>query len=153
MNNEIPLVAQIKYEAISRRIKVLGFAISMGLIIIYGAGMFVGSSNINKDMAILNLVSIVVCPLMCISSVYIRKARLKTVNNENFNNTYFGIYIIAFAMCDMGALFGIVTNLFINYNFIYATFALLISLLFIWINFPKPTDLNIINNRSKVIPE
>lgn len=153
MTGTIPLVTQVRYDAFSRRIKVLGFAISMGLIIIYGAGVFIGQSNVNKDMAILNLISIIVCPLICISSVYIRKARLKTVNNDNFSNTYFGIYIIAFAMCDMGALFCIVTNLFINYNFIYATFGLLVSLLYIWLNFPKRTDLDVINSRSKVIPE
>ncbi|HLT24072.1 MAG TPA: hypothetical protein VK004_03010 [Ignavibacteria bacterium] len=153
MNKDIPLVTLVRYEAISRRIKILGFAISLGLIIIYGAGLFVGQSNVNKDMAILNLISIIVCPLICISSVYIRKARLKSVNNENFANTYFGVYIVAFAMCDMGALFCIVTNLFINYNFIYATFGLLVSLLYIWLNFPRRTDMDIINSRSKLIPE
>lgn len=153
MDNGISLVDEMRHTVIARKIKLIGFAIIFGLVIIYSTGMLVASNNVNRDLAMLNLVSVIVCPILCILSVYLRKARLKSVTRENFNNTYVGIHIVSFALCDMGALFCIVTNLFINYNFIYATFGLLVSLLYIWLNFPKDSDLSIINSRSKNIPE
>mgnify|MGYP006908229108 FL=1 len=85
---------------------------------IFLAGLFVAENNVNKDLAMLNLISVIVCPILCISSVYIRKARLKKINRENFKQLYTGVYILAFGMCDLGGIFCVTNNLFINYNHI-----------------------------------
>ena len=153
MENPSSLVDEMRFLILARKIKVIGFAIIIGLMVIYGAGMFVASNNVNKDMAMLNLISVIAAPVLCIASVYLRKSRMKGITNENFKERFPGVYILAFAMCDLGGLFCITTNLFVNYNFIYATFGLLVSILYIWINFPKANDLEMINNKSKSVPE
>jgi len=112
----------------------------LGLVIIYLMGLTVASDNVNKDLAILNLVSLIVCSGFCILSVYVKKKFLRSVNKENFKSKYFSSYIIAYAMCDGSGLFCIVTNLFINYNFLYATVGLIISVLYLFINLPKPDE-------------
>lgn len=153
MNDSMKLVDEVRFLILTRKIKIIGGAIAGGLVMIFLAGLFVAENNIDKDLALLNLTSVILCPILCITSVYIRKARLKKVNRENFNQLYTGVYIVAFAMCDLGGIFCITTNLFINYNLIYAIFGLLVSVLYILINFPKTGDLNNINNFSKVVPE
>ncbi|HCA41808.1 MAG TPA: hypothetical protein DEP28_00990 [Bacteroidetes bacterium] len=134
------LVRQMQFVVISRKAKVLGFAIMLGLVIIYLMGLTVASDNVNKDLAILNLVSLIACSTFCILSVYVKKMFLRKVTKENFKSSYFTAFIIAYAMCDAGGLFCIVTNLFINYNFLYATVGLLISMLYLFINLPKPDE-------------
>ena len=153
MNNPASLVDEMRYLILARKIRVIGFAIMFGLFVIYGTGLIVAANNINKDMAFLNVISVVAVPIICISSVYLRKARLKKVTHENFKQTYPGIHIVSFFLCDLAGLFCIITNMFINYNFLYATFGLMVSVLYVWLNFPKPTDLDIINSKSKSIPE
>ena len=153
MNDSLKLVDEVRFLIITRKIKIIGGAIAGGLLMIFLAGLLVAGNNINKDLAMLNLISVILCPILCITSVYIKKARLKKVNRENFNQLYTGIYIVAFAMCDLGGIFCVTTNLFINYNLVYAIFGLLVSVLYILINFPKAGDLNSINNYSKVVPE
>ncbi|HRE41262.1 MAG TPA: hypothetical protein PLG90_07995 [Ignavibacteria bacterium] len=134
------LVRQMQFVVISRKVKLLGYAIMLGLVIIYLMGLTVASDNVNKDLAILNLVSLIVCSGFCILSVYVKKKFLRSVNKENFKSKYFSSYIIAYAMCDGSGLFCIVTNLFINYNFLYATVGLIISVLYLFINLPKPDE-------------
>lgn len=153
MENPASLVDEVRFLILARKVKVIGFAIIFGLAVIYGAGMLVASNNVNKDMALLNLISVIAAPVLCISSVYLRKSRMKSITSDNFKERFPGVYILAFAMCDLGGLFCITTNLFVNYNFIYATFGLLISILYIWINFPKQSDIDLINNQSKSVPE
>ena len=145
------LVNEVRYISLSRRIKVLGFAIMFGLLVIYAAGLFVASNNINKDLAILNLASLILCSFLSITSVYVRKMMLKSVNSKNFMSRYFTVHIIPFAMCDMGGLFCIATNLFINENIIYASFGALISVIYVFLNFPKHSDMEGINARGKII--
>lgn len=153
MNESLKLVDEVRFTIIAQKLKLIGGAIAGGLVMIFLAGLFVAESNVNKDLAMLNLISVIVCPILCISSVYIRKARLKKINRENFKQHYTGVYILAFAMCDLGGIFCVTTNLFINYNLIYAVFGLLVTILYIFINFPKANDLSSINNYSKVVPE
>lgn len=153
MENQVNLVDEMRYEILSRKLKSIGFTVIFGLVIIYGIGMFVAPNNINKDMVYLNLISVITAPVLCIASVYLRKMRLMSVTSENFKETYTGIHILSFFICDMAGLFAVITNLFINYNFIFATFGLLVTILYVWLNFPKHTDLALINNRSKSIPE
>lgn len=140
------LVHEMRFLVVSRKIKVLGMAIMIGLIAIYLLGVFVSGSNINKDLAILNISSLLLCSILCIVSVYVRKAFLKKVIAENFVSKYFTAHIFAFFLCDAGGLFCITTNLFINQNIIYASFGTLIAILYIYINFPKREDLPAIGN-------
>lgn len=140
MNSEISLVDEVKFSVVSRRIKVLGVAIMIGVFVIYLAGLFVTSSYVNKDLAILNLVSLVACTFLCIISIYIKKFMLKKVNSKNFVNKYFTAHIVPFAICDAGGLFSITTNLFINSNIPYATVSIVITLVYLFINFPKIED-------------
>jgi hypothetical protein len=139
--NPSGLVPQMQLLVISRKIKVLGIAIMVGIFVIYVLGVFVSANNINKDLAVLNLASLIFCSIMCISSVYVRKALMKKVTMQNFQTKYFSAHIVAYAMCDAGGLFCITTNLFVNQNVIYASFGTLITLLYIYINFPKQEDL------------
>jgi hypothetical protein len=139
--NPSGLVPQMQLLVISRKIKVLGIAIMVGIFVIYVLGVFVSANNINKDLAVLNLASLIFCSVMCISSVYVRKALMKKVTMQNFQTKYFSAHIVAYAMCDAGGLFCITTNLFVNQNVIYASFGTLITLLYIYINFPKQEDL------------
>jgi hypothetical protein len=140
--NPSGLVPQMQLLVISRKIKVLGIAIMVGIFVIYVLGVFVSANNINKDLAVLNLASLIFCSVMCISSVYVRKALMKKVTMQNFQTKYFSAHIVAYAMCDAGGLFCITTNLFVNQNVIYASFGTLITLLYIYINFPKQEDLH-----------
>ena len=141
MNSEFSLVDEVKFSVVSRRIKVLGSAIMIGVFVIYLAGLFVTSSYVNKDLALLNLVSLVACTFLCIVSVYIKKAMLKKVNSKNFVDSYFTAHIIPFAIADAGGLFSITTNLFINSNIPYATVSIVITLVYVFINFPRHDDL------------
>jgi hypothetical protein len=140
--NPSGLVPQMQLLVISRKIKVLGIAIMVGIFVIYMLGVFVSANNINKDLAVLNLASLIFCSVMCISSVYVRKALMKKITMQNFQTKYFSAHIVAYAMCDAGGLFCITTNLFVNQNVIYASFGTLITLLYIYINFPKQEDLH-----------
>lgn len=140
------LVQEMRFVVVSRKIKVLGIAIMIGLVVIYLLGVFVSGSNINKDLAVLNLVSLCLCSVLSISSVYVRKAFLKKVTAENFVSKYFTAHIFAFFLCDAGGLFCITTNLFVNQNVIYASFGTLIAILYIYINFPKQEDILSISN-------
>lgn len=142
MNSEISLVEEVKFTVVSRRIKVLGVAIMIGVFVIYLAGLFVTSSYVNKDLAVLNLISLIACTFLCIISVYIKKAMLKKINSQNFVNNYFTAHIIPFAIADAGGLFSITTNLFINSNIPYATVSIIVTLVYIFINFPRHDDLS-----------
>lgn len=139
-NQPSGLVHEVQMVVIARKIKVLGIAIMIGIFAIYVLGVFVSGSNINKDLAALNLASLLFCSVMCISSVYVRKALMKKVTMQNFQTKYFTAHIVAYAICDAGGLFCITTNLFVNQNVIYASFGTLITLLYLYINFPKPED-------------
>ena len=105
MENQPSLVKQVQFAGVASRVKMLGYAIMFGLTAIYLVGMFVSGSNINKDLALLNLISLIICSMFCISSVYVKKMMLKKVNSQNFRNAYFTAHIVAFALCDAGGLF------------------------------------------------
>ena len=59
--------------------------------------------------------------------------------------SYFNAHLVPFAMCDLGGLFCITTNLFVNQNIMYATTGLVVSLAFLIINFPKFNDYEKLN--------
>jgi drug/metabolite transporter (DMT)-like permease len=144
---ETSVIREVEFVIIHRRVKLIGMAIIWGIIIAYFLALFVSGENVNPDMAIYNLLSLLACFALCVSSFYIKKILLKQVNKKNFTEKYFSSYIITFALCDAGGLLCVLTNLVMNQNIIFATTGLLISILYILINFPRKDDLKTLNLR------
>jgi len=140
MENKSSLVKEVDIVFMARRIRILGIAILIGIIIVYGFGLSVAGSYINEDLSDFNLISFVICCFFCAPSFYAKKMLLKNLNDKNFISKYFNAHLIPFAMCDLGGLFCIATNLFVNHNMIYATAGFLLAVFFIIINFPKSDD-------------
>jgi uncharacterized membrane protein YiaA len=124
----------------TRRIRILGIAILMGIIIVFSMGLIVSANYINEELSAFNLASLIICAAFCIPSVQVKKFFLGKINDKNFLGTYFNAHLIPFAMCDMGGLFCVVTNLFVNQNIVYAAAGFLIAVFFMVINFPKSDD-------------
>jgi len=140
MENKSNLVKEVDIVFIARKIRMLGIAILLGIILVYGAGLMVSGSYVNEELAIFNILSFVICCIFCIPSVFVKKLTLKNFNGENFRNKYFNAHMIPFALCDLGGLFCLVTNLFVNQNIIYATAGFIVAVFFIILNFPKSDD-------------
>ncbi|MCX6163812.1 MAG: hypothetical protein NTU73_02940 [Ignavibacteriae bacterium] len=140
MENKGNLVKEVDIVFMARRIRILGIAILLGIIIVYGFGLSVAGNYINEDLSDFNLVSFIICAAFCVPSFFVKKALLKNLNDKNFISKYYNAHLIPFVMCDMGGLFCIVTNLFVNQNLIYATAGFLVAVFFMVINFPKSDD-------------
>ncbi len=140
MENKGNLVKEIDIVYISRRVRILGIAIIIGLLFVYGMGLLVSENYINEELAMFNILSFIICCLFCISSVLLKNFFMKGINEKNFRNKYFNAHIISFAMCDFGGLFCLVTNLFVNQNVIYATAGFLVAVFIMILNFPKRDD-------------
>ena len=131
------LVKQVTFVIVVRRIKILGIAITIGLIAIYGMGLIVANNNVKENFEIVNLMSLVFLILIVLLTILLRNVLLKKVNMSNFQSTYFNAHIIPFAVMDFAALFCITTNLFVNGNILYASIGIVISVVGMIINFPK----------------
>lgn len=140
MENKGNLVKEVDLVFIARKIRMLGIAILIGIFLVYGMGLIVSGSYINEELAMFNILSFIACCVFCVPSVFLKKILLKNFGGENFRNKYFNAHMIPFAMCDMGGLFCIVTNLFVNQNLVYATAGFLVAVSFMIINFPKSDD-------------
>lgn len=136
MQKEPSLVKQIEFVVTVRRIKLLGIAITVGLIVIFLSGLFVAGSNYRENFEIVNLISLLLLVVIFFLTFFLRKHMLKKVNTGNISVAYFNAHVIPFAVMDFGALFCITTNLFVNGNILYATLGLLISVTGMIINFP-----------------
>ena len=134
---ETSIVKEVELIVNNRKIKIIGIAIILGLIIIYTFALFVPVENIYPDMAMFNYISLIACFVLGFTSVNVRKILLKRINSENFSEKYSSAYILSFAQCDLGGLLCIITNLIINQNLIFATTGLFLSVFFILINFPR----------------
>jgi hypothetical protein len=141
-NNKSTLVKEVDIVFMARRIRILGIAIMLGIILIFGFGLTVLGSYVNPDLAAFNLISFIVCTGFCILSFFVKKSMLKKLDGKNFMNKYFNAHIIPFAMCDFGGLFCIATNLFVNSNVIYASAGFLVAVVFMVLNFPRSDDYN-----------
>lgn len=137
MSNDSQLVKQVTFIIVVRRIKLLGIAITVGLVAIYGMGLIVANSNVKENFEIVNLLTLAILILTVPLSILIRNLLLKKVNMSNFQTTYFNAHIIPFAVMDFAALFCITTNLFVNGNILYASIGVVISVLGMTLNFPK----------------
>lgn len=137
MSNDSQLVKQVTFIIVVRRIKLLGIAITVGLVAIYGMGLIVANSNVKENFEIVNLLTLAILILTVPLSILIRNLLLKKVNMSNFQTKYFNAHIIPFAVMDFAALFCITTNLFVNGNILYASIGVVISVLGMTLNFPK----------------
>jgi len=140
MENKGNLVKEVDLVFIARKIRMLGIAILLGIALVYGMGLLVSGNYINEELAMFNVLSFIVCCVFCVPTIFLKQMLLKNFGGENFRNKYFNAHIIPFAMCDLGGLFCIATNLFVNQNLIYATGGFLVSVFFLIINFPKSDD-------------
>jgi hypothetical protein len=131
------LVKQVTFIVVVRRIKLLGIAITIGIVIIFGMGLLVAGSNIRENFEIVNLATLILLLAALPLSLFIRKKILMKVNLTNFTSAYFNAHIIPFAVMDFAALFCISTNLFVNANILYATIGAIISVAGMIILFPK----------------
>jgi hypothetical protein len=140
MENKGNLVKEVDLVFIARKVRMLGIAILLGMALVYGMGLIVSGNYINEDLAMFNIISFAVCCVFCVPSIFLKNIILKNLSGENFRNKYFNAHIIPFAMCDLGGLFCIATNLFINQNLVYATAGFILAVLFLILNFPKSDD-------------
>lgn len=140
MENKGNLVKEVDIVFIARKIRLLGIAILIGIAMVYGMGLIVSGSYINEELAMFNILSFIVCCVFCVPSIFIKKIMLKNFGGENFRNKYFNAHMIPFALCDMGGLFCVATNLFVNQNLVYATAGFLVTVSFLILNFPRSDD-------------
>jgi amino acid transporter len=133
---EISIVKEVALIVSNRKIKIIGIAIILGLVMVYAFALFVPVENSSPDMVMFNYISLIACFVLCFTSFNVRKILLKRVNSKNFS-----AHILPFAQCDLGGLLCIITNLTINQNFIFATTGLFLSVFFILINFPRSNDI------------
>lgn len=140
MENKSNLVKEVDLVFIARKVRMLGIAILLGIVFVFGMGLIVSGNYINEDLVMFNIFSFAVCCVLCFPSMFMKKVLLKDLSGENFKNKYFNAHMAAFAMCDMGGLFCLVTNLFVNQNLIYAIGGFIVAVFFLLINFPKSDD-------------
>lgn len=142
------MAKQIEFIVVSRRVRLLGITISVGIFVIYIAGLLVADSNVKENFEIVNLSTLLLLFLIFFIAFFLKKTMLKKVNLSNFSNTYFNAHVIPYAILDFGALFCLTTNLFVNGNILYATIALIISLLGMTMNFPNEEYFEILKEQS-----
>jgi hypothetical protein len=151
MENKNPGTPEIKFYLILRQLKTLGIVIIISLTIIFVAGLFVthAPGNVNKQVAILNPVSLFFCAILCFASLFIRRKSLKKLTLDNFSRKYFNIYVIAYALCELGGIFCVTTNLFVNQNFLYASAGYVVTVLYVFLNFPSARDFRLLNIKTE----
>lgn len=137
---------QIEFNFVLRRIRLLSIAISLGIVIIFFIGLFtpvIQGENESDVSALLPLkiISLIVCISACVSSYPLKSFLLKKVSEKNFMSSYFNAIILPMALCDFGGLFCIVTNSFLLDEKLFSTVGFIISLLYIYLNFPSLNDL------------
>ncbi|MBK8553361.1 MAG: hypothetical protein IPL53_20775 [Ignavibacteria bacterium] len=137
MSKDSLLVKQVTFIIVVRRIKLLGIAITVGLVAIYGMGLIVANNNVKENFEMVNLMTLAILIMTVPLSILIRNLLLKKVNMSNFQTTYFNAHIIPFAVMDFAALFCITTNLFVNGIILYASIGVVISVAGMILNFPK----------------
>ncbi|MEO8666305.1 MAG: hypothetical protein ABI462_12500 [Ignavibacteria bacterium] len=143
-----PMVKQISFIIVVRRVKTLAIAIIVGIVAIYLVGLFVVNANVKENFEIINLLTLILLIILVPGAVFLRKTLLKKVTMQNFQNNYFSAHIIPFAVIDFGSLFCITTNLFVNGNILYASIGLVIAIAGFIACFPKEEDFE--NLRSDV---
>lgn len=137
MSKDPSMVRQIEFIVVVRRIRLLGIAITIGLIVIYLSGMLVTQYNRRENFEMVNLLSLFLLLLSLLFSYVLRKQLLRKVNLSNIADKFFNAYVIPLAVLDFGALFCLTTNLFVNGNILYATIGVIISVAGMIFSFPS----------------
>jgi len=135
--HETSIVKEMELIVSNRKIRIIGIAIILGLVMVYTFALFVPIENIYPGMVMFNYISLIACFVLCFTSLNVRKILLKRMNSKSFSEKYSSAYILSFAQCDLGGLLCIITNLIINQNLIFATTGLFLPIVFILINFPR----------------
>ncbi|MEP7145844.1 MAG: hypothetical protein ABI792_02410 [bacterium] len=140
MSEDSPMVRQISFIIVVRRIKIMGIAITVGMIAIYLFGLLVAKNNIKENFEVVNLLALVFLVMTIPAALYLRRSMFKKVNLQNFQSNYFNAHVIPFAIIDFASLFCITTNLFVNANILYASIGLVLSVAGMIICFPNEED-------------
>ncbi|MDQ3020147.1 MAG: hypothetical protein M3R36_06225 [Bacteroidota bacterium] len=148
MAKDSPMVRQISFIIVVRRIKTLGIAITVGIVAIYAFGLLVANNNVKENFEKVNLGTLILLILTIPVTLFIKKLMMKKVNITNFETTYFNAHVIPFSIMDLAALFCITTNLFVNGNIFYASIGFVISVAGMILNFPKEEDFQKINQEN-----
>jgi len=135
-----PKTSEIQFLVIVRQIRLVGIAIIITLSLIFFAGLAVSGSYVNPALSAYNLVTLIICPLLCVGSYSLKRSMLKKVSITNFAKYYFNAIVLPFALCDLGGIICISTSLFINQNIPYALAGYAISMFYMFMNFPKEED-------------
>lgn len=144
MSKDSLLVKQVQFIFVVRRIKTLGIAITVGIIVIYALGLFVANQNYRENFEIVNLITLIILFLSIPVTFLVKKLLLKKADLNNFSSIYFNAHIIPFSLLDFAALFCITTNLFVNGNILYASVGIIFSVAGMILNFPKEEDFEIL---------
>jgi len=147
MSKDSLMVKQIEFIVVSRRIRLLGITITVGIIIIYLFGLLVAGDNVKENFEIINFTTLILLVIISVFVFFLRKKMLAKVTISNFSNTYFNAHVIPFAILDFGALFCLTTNLFVNGNILYASAGLVISLVTMILNFPNEDYFEILKEK------
>ena len=142
--SEIGMVKQIELVIISRRIRVLGIMITVGIILITTMGLLVSASYKNPAASNLNYISLVIGMILILASNPYKVAIKKKMNASNFEKLFFKAHVIAFALCDFGALFIVTTNLFVNENIPIALIGAVVGVTNMYLLFPKDRDAEVL---------
>jgi len=140
MGKTEPKTSEIQFLVVVRQIRLIGIAIIITLSLIFFAGLAVSGSYINPAFSTYNLITLIICPLLCIGSYSLKRSMLKKVSIANFAKYYFNAIVLPFALCDLGGIICITTSLFINQNILYAAVGYVVSMLYMFMNFPKIED-------------
>ncbi|MCE1165040.1 MAG: hypothetical protein LWX07_06535 [Bacteroidetes bacterium] len=133
-------VKEIDLLFVARRTRFLGIAILVGMFLVFVFGLFVSYQNVNEELAYINLYSFIFCAVLCGAAVLLKRIMFAKINRQNFANQYFNAHVIPFALCDLGGLVCIMSNLFVNNNIIYAAAGFLLTAAVMIYNFPKDSD-------------
>ena len=134
------LVKEIDVLFIARKIRLLGVAILTGISIVFLLGVFIPAGEFNKDLWMLNIISLVAGLLFCLPAYYIRNMMLEKMNKDNFGKVYFNAHVIPFALCDFGGLFCVATNLFVSRNILFAAGGFAVAVICVVLCFPRSDD-------------
>lgn len=137
MSKDFLMVKQVDFVIAVRRIKILGIAITVGLVVIYLFGLTVAGDNRKENFETINFLSVILLIVFIVLAFSSNKMLLKKVNLSNFLTAYFNAYIIPYALIDFGALFCISTNLFVNGMIFYASIGMILSVFSMIYLFPK----------------
>lgn len=135
-----PLVKQIELFLQIKRVRYLNFIIIISTLLIYIAGVYTGEGTNHVRSESLSTFSVIVCLILCLISIWIKKTWLRNLSEDNFLKLYFTIYVVAYVICDVAGIIGIISNTFLFFNLFQATLSMVITVVTLIINLPRDSD-------------